>query len=235
MRLYIRVIWRFRILVAVGLLLALLLSFLSFVRVSFEGGTPKFAYRQSESWQSHTAFVLTGPGFAVGDLRGGSGSPLDLAGLAAFYARMAQSDDVQRILLRSGPAKGVMDAQPGVDRTTTFRGALPFISIIGTAQKPSDAVYIARRGARAFQQYLVTRQETAGIPAAQRVQLRVINAALGATLIEPRKKTLPIVIFVTIMMAAIGLAFVFENLRPRVQLVGARTDAEPPPAIRRSA
>ena len=45
LRLYSRVIWRFRIVVGLGLLLACALSFLSYAKLSFKGGSPKIGYR----------------------------------------------------------------------------------------------------------------------------------------------------------------------------------------------
>ncbi len=38
-------------------------------------------------------------------------------------------------------------------------------------------------------------------------------------LFSPRKKTLPLIAFFTVMLAGVGLAFVLENLRPRVRAV----------------
>ena len=38
-------------------------------------------------------------------------------------------------------------------------------------------------------------------------------------MIEPRKKTLPIVVFLTVMTGTVGLVFVLENLRSRVRPV----------------
>ena len=79
---------------------------------------------------------------------------------------------------------------------------------------------LANEAARAFKDYLTRKQADAGIPPAQRVQVQINNRASDATLLAGRKKTTPVVIFLTIMLAAIGLAFILENLRPRVQLVG---------------
>jgi hypothetical protein len=212
------------------------LALLSFVRISFSGGAPKLSYRQSEDWEASTTFVLSGPGFAVGSVTsaGNSSSPVSLAGLAAFYARIAMSDDVQRLMLKEGPVNGVMTAQPGVDNVTSIRAPLPILAIYGDAPTPGSAIAVARRGARAFTKYVALQQDRAGIPAANRIQFRVVNAARGADLVGPRKKTLPIVIFLTIMTATIGLAFILENLRPRVRPVSTLDDAEQRPS-RRSA
>ena len=220
--LYSRVIWRFRVIVAVGLLLALALSFLSFVKVGFNGGTPRLSYRQANIWKSQETFLITARGVPWARITNQSASVGGLASLSAFYAQLANSDDVQKLLRESGPVHGAMVAQPAVDQITTFRSPLPFVSILGTAKTPSAAIDIAQRGAVAFRKYIVSRQNNAHIPVGQRVQMSVLAEARTATLLQGRKKTLPIVIFVTIMAATIGLAFILENLRPRVQSLETR-------------
>ena len=43
---------------------------------------------------------------------------------------------------------------------------------------------------------------------------RAGRAARGATVYQPRSKTMPIVVFLAVMFATVGLAFLLENLRP---------------------
>ena len=87
------------------------------------------------------------------------------------------------------------------------------------AAKPAEAVSIASRGGGALMGYVLSQQKGSDIPSTARVHLSVLTDATPARLFAGRKKTLPIVIFVTIMVATIGLAFVLENLRPRMQIV----------------
>jgi hypothetical protein len=114
-----------------------------------------------------------------------------------------------------------MFAQPVVDRVTQNRGPLPFVSIIGTAKRGVDAVSIASRGGNALIDYVVSTQNSANIPKSQRIQITVLTQAQPAKLLAGRKKTLPIVIFLSVLLATIGLAFVLENLRPRLREVEA--------------
>jgi hypothetical protein len=134
-----------------------------------------------------------------------------------YYKQLANSDAVQRILARDTSLHGSMVASYDVDSTT--KSALPVLIISGVAATPAMAQRIAERGAAAFHTYLNRRSSAAGIPPKQRVKLTVLNAPLGAELITKRKMTLPIVVFLTVMIAAIGLAFVLENLRPPIRLV----------------
>src|SRR5262245_54064146 len=214
LRLYGRVIWRFRIVVAIGFLIAVALAFLSFVRVSPSG----ISYRQSEDWSASTTYVLSGEGFPVGGVNsaGSSRSPLMLASLAALYATYATSDDVISRIKRGGPMHGIVTATSFVNQQTSQRYPLPLLSINADGSTPGKALALAHRASRAFMSYVTDQQNKAAIPASQRVQFRVVNAPKLPTLVGPRKKTLPIVIFLTIVSATLGLAFVLENLRPRV-------------------
>jgi hypothetical protein len=235
LRLYLRVIWRFRIIVALGLILATVMAVLSFVQVSLNGGL-NVSYRQAQDWQATETYLVSGQGFAVGSVfgAGGSKSPLTLAGLSAFYSQIVMSDAVRRLMLKDGPIDGVVSATPGVDNVTTIRAPLPLVSISGDATTPAKAVLLTRRAARAFKEWVTERQNAAAIPDSQRITFPVVNAARDATLVGPRKKTLPIVIFLTILTATIGLAFILENLRPRVRPVSTMDDEESKPT-RRSA
>ena len=44
---------------------------------------------------------------------------------------------------------------------------------------------------------------------------RLVAVAREAARAEGRRETLPVVVFLSVMMAVFGLAFVLENLRPR--------------------
>ena len=233
LRLYGRVIWRFRIVVVIGLLMAVALAVLSFVRVSPSG----ISYRQSEDWSASTTYFLSGEGFPVGGVNSavGSRSPLTLASLAALYAAYATSDDVIARIKKSGPMHGVVTATSFVNQQTSQRYPLPLLAINADASSPGKALALAHRASRAFMSYVTDQQNRAAIPPRLRVQFRVVNDAKQAALIGPRKKTLPIVIFLTILSATLGLAFVLENLRPRVRPISTLEEDDESRPTRRSA
>jgi hypothetical protein len=225
--LFFRVLWRFRIIVAAGILIAIALSSLSFVRVTFKGGTPHIAYRQQQTWQSQETFLITAHGVPWAKLNNADGvGQGGLAGLSAFYAQLANSDAVQALLRKSGPVDGSMVAAPAVDNVTSIRAPLPFVSIQGLAASQAKAVDIARRGAEAFRTYVIDQQNSASIPPDNRVEIQVLSSAKKAVLLQGRKKTLPIVILMTILIATVGLAFILENLRPRVRPLQAESTAD---------
>jgi hypothetical protein len=125
LQLALRVLWRFRVVVAGGFVLALLLTVLAVARVGFESGVPSISYRQSEQWDAGATILITHEGFALGralytdtdfvPLRRGDpesdvvpryADPSRFAGYAALYARIATSDAVLKQMLRDGPVNG---------------------------------------------------------------------------------------------------------------------------------
>lgn len=218
LQLHLRVLWRFRFLILCGLVLGIGLALLSFVRVDFAGAKPTLSYRQSQLWESSAVALVTEPGFPLGRLSPTSDESGRLAILATMYSYFAAGDGVQEILLRDGPLPGAVQTSPV---TSADGGVLPLIRVSGTAPTPRSAAVAARRGTSALRAYLQEKQIEGRVPPAQRVLLSVLRQAepADAVVVVPRKKTRSIVIFFTIMMAVLGLAFVLENLRPRVRLV----------------
>ena len=234
--LHLRVLWRFRFLIVVGVLLALTLTTLSIFRVSFEGVKPSFTYRDSLSYQSVSRLQITQIGFPEGrsvlpqtdPSSPSQGSvtfadPTRFIQLAVFYSELANSDEVQTILSAEGPLAGSVQARPAGDPTRPG-GLLPFIDFVGSAADPATAQKAAQRGTQAFIRFLSERQQAARIPADQRVLVRSVQEPQLGSLVEPRKKTRPIAIFLAVMIVCIGLAFILENLRPQGRSVSVVED-----------
>ncbi len=218
--LYGRVIWRFRWLVALGLLLAIALAVLSVAKVSSHG----LSYRKPEIWQSSTTVLLTQHGFPWGravippNQSGATSGPAWLAGLTQLYAQFANSDRVKELMLRHGGSKNwTLTAAPVIP--TGSSSALPVIALAGLAYTPAAAVRATLIGRAAFLQYVKSQQSSAAIPESERVDLQVLQNLTPPVVVQPRKKTLPIVIFLAVISATIGLAFILENARPRVKPV----------------
>ena len=68
LNLYVRVLWRFKLIVALGLLLAFTLAFLSYATVRFDGVPPTVEYRQSEQWESLATVGVTSRSFDPGSV-----------------------------------------------------------------------------------------------------------------------------------------------------------------------
>jgi hypothetical protein len=221
-RLYSRVLWRFKWLVALGLVLGASLGLLAVVRVSSDGLT----YRQSELWTSTTRLGVTQNGFPWGRLLAQEVTPDEQAErlgipladpnrlntLAVLYAELATSDPVRRQMLEDGPLRGKIIATPVV--VGENRVMLPFIDVAAIATSPRGAVVLAQRAADAFGVFMRDQQVANRVPAADRVIVQQLVRPKPPKLFQPRSKTMPVVVFLAVMFATIGLAFLLENLRP---------------------
>jgi hypothetical protein len=238
--LYARVLWRFRVLVGGGVLAAILLSLLAVVRVS--PSAPHFAYRQNQEFSSQATLFVTQQGFPWGYAAPPTVSPnatpqadasteakalgakqfadpTRFPSLAVLYAYLAMSDPVKRIMLRHGPVDGQIVAQPVVVTSAGYVTTLPLVAIAATTTSPASAKKLAVRATDAFRQFLETQQAKNQIPAQNRVLVTILTRAEKPKLVKGRSKTLPLVVFVTVITAVIGLAFLLENMRPRVRPV----------------
>jgi capsular polysaccharide biosynthesis protein len=212
--LYLSVLLRFKYLVAAGLVLACVLAFFSFFRISDGAITP----RASEEWVAYTRVLVTENDFDLGRLQNTpealQSSPVPtLTTLALIYAQLVDSDPVRQLMLRDGPIEGEVEVA-AVPAAQGSDEALPILSIAGIADTPEKAAERSSRQARAFQQYLVRLQEEDNVPESQRVQLSIVQQT-EPELLSGRSVTLPIAVFLAVVVAVVGLAFLLENLRPR--------------------
>jgi hypothetical protein len=241
LRLYARVLWRFKFIVVLGFVFALALAAFSVVRVSSTGVT----YRESRLWASRMRLLVTQTGFPEGrlyaqtptkpgetDLTTGNqaaklGIPIVDPGrfntLAIIYADLLTSDPVRQLMRRDGPIDGQVIATPMKDDQSGI--LLPFIDVASIAPSATGAMSLGVRSANALNSYLRDEQKANNVPVSDRVVVRTINAPKGASVFQPRSKTMPVVIFLVLMFATVGLAFLLENLRPRGPKVAERTEA----------
>lgn len=238
--LFMRVLWRFKLLVGGGLLAAIVLSVLAVGRISLS--SPHFVYRQSPEYSVQSTLFVTQQGFPWGyatppqvDATGAQAQaaaaakalgtkqfadPNRFPSLAVLYAYLAMSDPVKQIMARSGPVEdGHIVAQPVVVTSSGYGTTLPLVAIAATESTPAKAKALAIRATDAFRTYLEEAQVKNQIPAENRVLVTVLTRAEKPVLVKGRSKTLPLVVFVTVIVAVVGLAFLLENLRPRVRPV----------------
>jgi hypothetical protein len=234
LQLLFRVLWRFKVIFVVGLMLATALAFLSYVRVDLNG-TQRFSYREPEQWESLSTLFVTTQGFPWGavspraeteasaseDEAPEGVDPARLSNLAALYMELATSDDVLRTMLEEGPINGFLQAYPVRAGNDPRGDLLPLITLSASSDNPRAARALAGRHVNAFSRFLKQRQRATGIFPQDRVVVEVLRQPQQAQLVVPRKKTRPIVLFLTVMIAISALAFVLENMRPRVRPVAA--------------
>jgi hypothetical protein len=232
--LYARVLWRFKPLVVLGLIVAISLAALSMLRISTSG---KVAYRQSALYASTARLGVTQRGFPWGRLFAEEPSataqaalgipvadPNRLNNLAVLYAELATSDPVRQLIRRDGPIVGKLIASPVVRGDNQIM--LPLIDLTAIATSPEGAIRLARRSATAFRVFITTQQAKSNVPQSDRVIVQNVIDPRKAAVYQPRSKTMPIVVFLAVMFATVGLAFLLENLRPRAPR-GIEVEAEP--------
>jgi len=198
--------------------------------VSFVHGKPVLKYRQAVGYGANETLLITEQGFPDGRTifpetttdgtpTSSYADPNRLAALAVSYAQLANSDAVRaRIRRGRDEQKAVITAAPAVSNIGNAT-PLPMLTFSSVAESPQAAIDLARAASTTFLDYLTERQAEAKIPAGQRVELTVLNRADKATVVQPRKKTVPLMIFVAILGVTFGLAFMLENIRPRVPVV----------------
>ncbi len=258
---YLSVLKRFRVVVIVGIALAALLALSSYYTIGRNGLT----HREGQTWESSATISVDPKNYflygrsispetaqalesgAGGEYRRRSGvyknlDPAEFAdagsltSTAIIYLKLATSDDVIKRILADGegPLGGTVQTFPVLAGGET---PVPMIIFDAIAPTPGAAVSLARRHVAAFKDYVTDEQNKSGIPQDERVVVNTLNAPQSATLLEARKKTRPILIFLTGLVAVLGLAFVLENLRPRGPggTVAQIEEEEPPQQKRRSA
>lgn len=242
-RLLFAVVRRFRLLVACGLLLAISMATLSMLRISVSGDGVELSYRTSEQWASYARVLVAQPGFGWGSSIAGGGTGTDkdiqearaaaegrLPTLATLYASFVSSDDVRRILRRSGPIRGVVQAQ-ALPAGPSGGVILPIVAITAVSDTAAGSQRLGDRTARALRDFIREQQIANGVPASERIELRPLNRAGQTELIKPRSKTLAIVVFLAVLSATFAIALVLENLSPRRAPI-ALSESEPASADR---
>lgn len=197
----------------VGVVVALLLALLDVVRLGPHG----VGYRRGETWVSYSHVFVTQQGFPWGRLgfSGGASNPVAdpsrLVGLASVYSALVTSDAVRATMAPLHPPVGTLQAATLLDPSNT-QSALPIVSIAAFSGTKQHAMRLARVATRALIGYVDTQQAASGIPARDRVELQVVMHADHAALFKGRSLAMPILVFVAVLLAAVGLAFGLENL-----------------------
>jgi hypothetical protein len=218
-----RVLSRHRLLVGAGLVIAVLLAFLAYVRVSPEG----ISYRQQEKWQSVARLFATQGGHLFSPPASStSTASIDPTSFALLATQFANSDAVKRALRREGKVNGEVVASVGKVEGTF----LPFVEVAGIAPTPAAARDLARRASAAIAAFVLTRQENSGLKPSKQIRLELVNAPERPELVEPRSKTLPVMLFLGVMSIVLFAAYVRENL-DRSREVAVAESKPPAPVV----
>jgi hypothetical protein len=243
--LYGRVLWRFKLVVLPGFFVAIALAVLSYGKVSFSHGltvTP----RRTPVFQTDGLLLVTQKGFPWGSseqsyLPGNAAKGLPpvpvgdfsrMSGIAMIYSELADSDTV-KALTRPRPGKGEkVVTSPYAPASAPPGTVLPMVALSSDATTPARAAQLLNGRIAAFQHYIASLQTEAHTSDQKRVVIQVVRHAdpKTAVVIAGAKKTLPIVVFLAVMIALIALSFMLENMRPRARAVELE-DAEPSPVL----
>ena len=210
------VIYRFRSLILSGFLLACLVAVFSYMKVGPHG----LSYRQQEVWISNATVLVTTP----------AASEPDATTLATQYAAIVTSDEVRAAAIRIHGIRGKLQGTAGFDPTT--QTPLPTFAVSGLAASRLDASILANDGVVAVKAFIGKLPSQATTRTAKRPTFSVLQRATPVTakVFTPRSKTAPVFAFVLVLAATLGLAFLLENLRPRVRPVPVEFDVEVPRA-----
>ena len=132
LRTHLGVIWRWRVFFAVGIALALLLTFFSYYKVSLADG---LTHRQGVTWQSSEMLQLTQPGCEY--CRAVPGATTDLAWLTTLttvYAQIANGDALRSRVFRGQQTDANYFAAPVQDPVTPSQSQ--FLTFTGTGDVP---------------------------------------------------------------------------------------------------
>jgi hypothetical protein len=231
LRTHLQVLWRFRLIVAAGVVLGLVLAASAVL-------TPSGEYRQKLVYSSGSTVYVTQPGFPEGrilaeipdgvpnsDADSGTASasgkffadPSRFSSLALLYSYLLTSDELER---RMGglPGNTEIIAEPVVNGTGSRATTLPLIAISVLAPSPQDAKRLNQVAIEALRAYIAEKQRANDVPDKDRVRLDVLSPPGEPEVAVGRSYTGAIVLFLLCTMLAVGLAYVLENLRPRESL-----------------
>ena len=235
LRRHLQVLWRFRLVIVAGVLFGTMVAILASFHVKLDP-LPALSWRSDQTFESNSTLFVTQNGFPWGRVtlpavenpglgnaapaaeedkngkRREYGAPERFSDLAVLYSYLATSQQVRALVaMRSKPDQisitPVMNPASGT--------GLPLLKVGTTAKTGANAQQLNSATLDALKRYLQEEQERAGISPELRVEIQVLNPPGRAVVKEGRSYMGSLIAFVLAIGAAIGLAYLLENLRPR--------------------
>lgn len=207
--LFLAVLWRSKRLVFGGLLLGVILAVLAYGQPSFAGGKPTLVPRGAEVWQSESQLLIAQAGFPYGETTTTTPST-SLNTLSPVYANVANGNLIQAEIRQQLGTVGTVKAVEVIDAAASTN--LPFVTFLASAPTGSLATKLAAGAAVIFQNYVTRQQASSKIPHDRRVQLSIVESGTKPKLVEGHKLSIPILVFLAVMLSAVSLVFLRENL-----------------------
>jgi hypothetical protein len=199
-----------------GLTAAVAFAFLAYVRVS-PFGDPVLSYRKQSLWSSAITIQLTQRGFPEGRVIEQADRRGALVQLAPLYARLADTAQVRKKMRKLGSIEGKVSTVPLIDEN---RSSLPLVQISSLTDTKASALERVSRQADAFIGYIAQQQAANHVTPANRVLLKVVNGPTTPEVVVPRKITLPVVVFLSMLIVTGGLILALENTSTRGRKFG---------------
>jgi hypothetical protein len=222
------VLWRFRLITALGLLLGIGLAIFAMYQV------PSMQPRGAETWSSESSLMVTQPGCPecrvilpapiVVD-KDGDGQPDEtdvkqqafadpgrFTFLADLYAQLAVSDQVlSRVPEKPAPAQ----IQAMTVQSTSGAITLPVIKLTTMAATPMGAQQLNLHMVDALRSHLEREQAGADVSKDERVQLSLISRPTPPFMVAGPSKTGAILAFMLCLIGTIAVTHLLEALRNR--------------------
>jgi hypothetical protein len=211
MSLFFAVLWRSKWVVLGGVVLAAVLAALAYGTPTIANGKPTLKSRSAEVWQSESRILISQSDFPYRQSSEASNLAQPLGNLSPIYAGLANGNIVQAEIHSKFGATATVKAMEDIDAAaSTF---LPFVNLVATAPTKAQAATLAEGAGRIFIAYVASQQAAAGIPPTRRIELTNVDAASLPTLVEGKKLSVPILVFLAILVGVIAILLIRENLR----------------------
>ena len=241
LRMYLKAIWRFRWVIPVAVLAAILVPLLMLYRPLWPLGLDA---RATVSYVTKTQLLVDSPSGPflrtetkssvppVTPTRAGSRNPAPTSSTQVFdtqslveaanlFPLLMDSDEVvalRRKLIGSVPGTVHATALFSTQGANRFRpSVLPVMQIIAVGPTPRSAVRLGRGTARAFELWLAREQNQAKVPRRERIVVRELRQPTTVQQTGGPAYGLPILAGLAVLGAFVGLAVALDRAFPRVR------------------
>lgn len=221
--LFLSVLWRAKGLLLAGIAAAAVLAVLAYGQPGFSNGRPTLTPRSAEVWQSEAQLLI---GQSAYPYRQSVEPDASLGSLSPVYANLANGSVVQAEIRQRLGTHGSVKASEDVDLAAS--SFLPFVNLLASAPTAAEATRFAQGAASIFEAFVTREQIARGVPPSHRIGLSLVQTGANPKLAEGHKVSIPILVFVAVMMATVALVLVKDNVRRRAVTPGHVASQAPP-------
>ena len=219
-----------KLVATLGVIAAIGFAFLAHVRVD-PFGSPALAYRKPNLWGSTVTLQLTQQGFPKVECWRRTTAAKPSSSWLPCTRGSRTPIRSRRECGRTGPSPARSSSSRWWTRTAPPSRSSRSPRFAYTA---SSARERAKRQADAFRAYIAQQQELNHVRPTNRVILKVVSGPTAPAVVVPRKITLPVIVFLSMLIVTGGLILTLENLgtgagarKPKSEEPGSETRAPP--------